>query len=244
MSEEGPWGTTLNGQLRQNARTLSAFSTRAWEDAKQDGCLPQPCMNPYPDWPPPAGRGFVYPAMEKKNQEILRRGEMKDLIQEPPYETRTESGPAIPTTFCDTDESPNQCPNKDMSTQLAQKIAMGLFDCNDAGTDACHTWNQFPASAVAAGGIMAEKKTDDENNEGSCAMNTVAVMDIYPCVANTLKGIVYDFQHWKELPVAKDTTGEKLKYTFSRDDRPFYILVFIVSLLLIILLLKLIFSHK
>jgi len=72
--ECGPWGITLKDQLTTNSRLNASFSQRAWEDAKQNGCLPAPCK-PYPRWPPPARTGYVYPvAGNKKPQEVLDLG--------------------------------------------------------------------------------------------------------------------------------------------------------------------------
>lgn len=61
----GPWGITLNDQLRNTSVLNTTFSQRGWESAKQDGCLPQPSTK-LPTWPPPKGVGFVFPTDQKK----------------------------------------------------------------------------------------------------------------------------------------------------------------------------------
>ena len=58
-SEIGPYGINLQQQFDTNNATNTAFDSLAWENAKQDGCLPPPCQPGLPDWPPPKGDGFI-----------------------------------------------------------------------------------------------------------------------------------------------------------------------------------------
>jgi hypothetical protein len=73
-SQCGPWGVRLNGQIQRTSELNIPFDQLQWEEAKLDGCLPQPCAQ-YPTWPPPKDVGFVYPSLEKVNQyELLGSG--------------------------------------------------------------------------------------------------------------------------------------------------------------------------
>lgn len=63
--------------------------------------------------------------------------------------------------------------------------------------------------------------------------------------ANSLRGTLYDLQHWEELPPAVngESPSTVLKYALTRDGRQMYLLYFIcvvvVVILIIIFLLKL-----
>jgi hypothetical protein len=81
-SECGPWGLQQTQILDRAARLNAAYSTFAWENAKQDGCLPcpgapgtrcggMPPSNAYPTWPPPANKGFIYPVLSKQDESVI-----------------------------------------------------------------------------------------------------------------------------------------------------------------------------
>ena len=63
----GPWGTTLNGQVSKTATLNIPFDQLQYENAVQNGCIPPTCNQP-PRWPPPPGTGFIYPSLEKEEQ--------------------------------------------------------------------------------------------------------------------------------------------------------------------------------
>jgi hypothetical protein len=56
----GPFGISVDQALGSMAQANTAFSTFAWETAKQTGCLQDPRQR-YPSWPP----RFNYPQMQK-----------------------------------------------------------------------------------------------------------------------------------------------------------------------------------
>jgi hypothetical protein len=66
-STKGPYGTNLDQQLHQNFLTNTAFSQRAWENTKQDQCLPPPGGPQLPMWPPIRGNSVRYPALDKES---------------------------------------------------------------------------------------------------------------------------------------------------------------------------------
>ncbi|MBA3283604.1 MAG: hypothetical protein H0U27_00900 [Nitrosopumilus sp.] len=84
----------------------------------------------------------------------------------------------------------------------------------------------------------SSKKLKSVEKSSSCKASQVGVVQIIPCIANTVAGIGYDVLHWQELPdelVGGDSFSKKFRFTFCRDDRPFY-LGFLVSLILITIL--------
>lgn len=126
----GPWGITLNDQLRTTSKLNTTFSQRGWEDAKQDGCLPQPCTK-LPSWPPPKGVGFIFPTDQKKPQEIMDLnatehdcaiGDMAVPFVDAHNDTLV--GPSIPDLFLDQPGSANQCSVN--STKMGYKDSLEL----------------------------------------------------------------------------------------------------------------------
>jgi len=75
-----------------------------------------------------------------------------------------------------------------------------------------------------------------------CLINNQAfgIKSIFPCMWNTMQAIFYDFDHWGQLP--KSGFGSKLSYTLGRDDRPFYLILWVLAMLIFILILWLIFG--
>lgn len=69
----GAYGISLDDQLRTESRLNASFSQNAWANAQLSGCLPRPCRPPQ-KWPPTPGQGFIYPTLEKKQQELLDLG--------------------------------------------------------------------------------------------------------------------------------------------------------------------------
>jgi hypothetical protein len=63
-----------------------------------------------------------------------------------------------------------------------------------------------------------------------------SLKQVLPCSWNTLEGVMYDLQHWKDLPVTG--TWSKIKYIFSRDDRLFYLGGILVTVLILVVVLK------
>lgn len=98
LPNQGPWGQTIENQLATNAHMNVAFSQEAWNNAQLDGCLSAPCFNispqlsnlypqsgdvqpvnpnlpsGLPSYPPPAGKGFVYPMLDSRQQTFMDAG--------------------------------------------------------------------------------------------------------------------------------------------------------------------------
>ena len=67
QSQHGPWGSTINEQIKTTAALNVPFDQQQFQEAKQNGCMQAPCKA-YPTWPPPFGTGFIYPSLQKGEQ--------------------------------------------------------------------------------------------------------------------------------------------------------------------------------
>jgi hypothetical protein len=63
---------------------------------------------------------------------------------------------------------------------------------------------------------------------------------------NTVRGIVYDLKHFKELPPAQEGQGSKktIAYVFGRDDRPVYLALIISGIILIVCIIAAVMSVR
>lgn len=297
----GPWGTTIDDQLRTESRLNASWSQQAWESAKLDGCLPRP-GRPLPRWPPPAGTGFIYPSSEKAAQTVLDLGVARQCpeiyAEEPPFvecrKTRKRIGPVLDTV------NPNECPPSGAKArtcpETAAKIAAKILNLvpgvgqsvtvpypnisqgypvqpqysmpnqpypSAAQIQSLEVPNQpypsaaqiqsfapqqepqgFPQQAYEQLNLFTPSPSPGPApspgpyDKPQCILDNpeFSVGEVFPCTVNTVRGIVYDFQHWKDIP--RDSAGSKLSYVFGRDDRAFYLVIIIVLILLLILILK------
>lgn len=64
--QTGPCGLTVDQAMGNMSQANAAFSTFAWESAKQEGCIQCPGAR-MPQWPP----RFIYPQFQKTDTEVL-----------------------------------------------------------------------------------------------------------------------------------------------------------------------------
>lgn len=251
-SNAGPWGVTVNDQLKTTSQLNTSFSQRAWEDAKQDGCLPQPCLS-LPQWPPPAGQGFVYPTQQKKPIEILDLGTSGFHDQQVPF---VEPQQRVAKVVVSVPEEP-------LSARIAQRIASQMLDmplpeptkqvtvelADPTETPTCHAWNQKPLTASIEPSSTATPSptpapSPSPYEDDKCLLNNTqfSVPGIPSCVWKTWEGVAYDMEHWGTLPPSD--TWSKLGYVLGRNDRPFYLVVSVTMLLVVIMLLRVVFGTK
>ena len=93
--------------------------------------------------------------------------------------------------------------------------------------------------------MTARKSKVKSSNNKSAERGKRIYHHIPVAAANSLRGTLYDLQHWEELPPAVngESPGTVFNYAITRDGRQMYLLYFIcvvvVVVLLIIFLLKL-----
>lgn len=261
-------GITLDDQLREQSRLNSSFAQNNWTNAQLSGCLPKACQ-PLPNWPPPAGTGFIYPTLEKKQQELLDLGIATGCSEtyalQPPY-SQTGVPPTINLSQQPMDlTNPVQCPPTNLAavsdmSALHEKIPRGTdpyLAARLASSMLNIPMDQLLArrSVNADAGPIKHSESDPDPvpapapspnpyDDPKCELNNAdfSLKEVLPCTLNSLKGIFYDFKHWKELPVS--STPSKLKYVFTRDDRIFYLVVVISAILLTIIMLKALFGSS
>lgn len=73
-----------------------------------------------------------------------------------------------------------------------------------------------------------------------CDLENVDMKHITGCTIQTLENVISDFRHWGDVPGS--SVGGKLQYIFASDDRPFYLGLSLVILILLALILKLVWS--
>lgn len=244
----GPWGVTLDDQLRTESRLNASFSQDAWANAQLTGCLPRPCR-PLPNWPPPPGQGFIYPTLEKKPQELLDLGvatgcpETYDL--ESPFaggcelslKAAAQRRPPVLDMV-----NPSECPPNGprMSGDMAARVASRILGLPQ------------PASAqppptlppVDVRDTVPSPSSPSPYDKEACLLNNskFSLTEVLPCTWNTIEGIAYDMKHWKDLP--KPSTASKLGYVLGRDDRPFYLVLAAVGVVVAILLVRSLFFRS
>jgi len=226
---------------------------------------------PLPKWPPPAGEGFIYPTMEKKQQELLDLGVATGCssiyAQEPPYAQpkasfyRPPPGPVIDIV------NPNQCPpggavssgnvpagaDPHLASRIAAKIlGLPLSQPQLQQPQNPPTALENPPVSMIRGDFPGDFGDDSNSpapapvpapspgpyDKSQCLLDNSKfnIGEVVPCTWNTLEGIVYDIQHWKQLP--RDGTLNKLQYVFTRDDRIFYLIVVFITFVVVILILR------
>lgn len=237
----GPWGITLQDQLRTQSELNASFSQHAWADAQLSGCLPRTC-NPLPKWPPPPGEGFIYPTLEKKQQELLDLGVATGCPGiynlEMPYasgDSLTIQAAAQRRPPVIDVKNPNECPpstrlSGDMAGRVAAKI-LGLPPPSHSQAQAAtevFSDASAPGPAPSPGPYYKEQCILDDRK--------FHLTEVLPCTWNTVEGIVYDIRHWKQLP--RDSTTSKLGYVLGRDDRPFYLAIAAFVVIAVVLLVR------
>lgn len=224
---EGAWGNTVQQQLSTNAKLNASFSSHAWEDAKQNGCLTAPCGSSasLPSWPPPPKNGFIYPAQDKQKQTV--QGQDIEAHYGEPFD------PSAPLLE-ETETEPNYCASvtSGVGYDVAKKMAESMVQ------EAQMT--QQPVCPEREG--AAEAASPSATSSCRLKSEDFTPKSIPSCMVNTVKGIIYDFQHWKQLP--KDSFFGKLGYAFGRDDRPFYLGIWLVLFIFFIVILMLLFGKK
>ena len=252
----GPWGVTLDDELRTESRLNASFSQNAWANAQLTGCLPRPCR-PLPNWPPPAGEGFIYPTFsDTKEQELLDLGVATGCPATYDLESPYAGGGRFSIQANNAargvvinPRNPNECPSKtptlnssfpssgplsaDMASRVASKI-LGLPP-------------PPPSSSFSSVPLLVPSPSPsnpDPYDKPKCELDNsqFSVGEVAPCTWNTLRGITYDFQHWNQLP--RNSTSSKLGYVFGRDDRPFYLMILAVVFILVLFILRFLFGRK
>ena len=115
MTQKGPWGTTVNGQINKTSHLNVAFDEKQYEETKQNPTTIQPSTDfsssyepHYPVWPPPAETGFLYPNSSKADQTILLGDEKGTFDFDQPFITTASidaSPSASPSTEILNDKS-------------------------------------------------------------------------------------------------------------------------------------------
>ena len=246
----GPWGVTLDEELSRQSRLNASFSQYAWEEAKQNGCLPCPGRS-LPKWPP-TGK-YIYPEMSKVPEVVLGACESTGMMK--PYTevaTGMLNGVAPPQIL---QQFPQGAPegrapirpadiqqSNDVAEQVAQSILQGRVPTLQTPGEGCGTLPggapiQSPPEAYTGSG--SEAKTSGPvysvpQAEPDCDEYTAQTM--LPCIWNSLMGIGYDLKHWDELP--PPSSPGKLSFVFMRDDRPFYMSLLVIAILLAVVFIQ------
>ena len=237
----------MDDQLRTESRLNASFSQNAWANAQLTGCLPRPCRPP-PSWPPPPNEGFIYPTLEKKQQELLDGGVASGCPETYNLESPFAGGgqfnaqhlaslrqPVINTV------NPNECPPNGISLKTndtASRIAAKILGLPQPPSSSYMDVNRYNS------GVTDPSPSPSPFEKSECLVNDskFGLDEILPCTWNTVQGIVYDFNHWKQLP--RTSSLSKLSYVLGRDDRLFYLTVLILFITVLYLFLRRIFHHK
>ena len=242
-------GITVDEQLARNATLNSSFSQRAWEAAKQEGCLACP-NRPRPKWPP----NYIYPTSDGRHVEdpVVGAdacvGTDNDSTQGAAYFQRPQSILPFPPP------APFQGAPTLYNAPAVQPVSAYPGQYQEANNperlltdaDVLRLAAQNPATAAAAqayidshvgddAGLAAQGKTHTPSGAISTC-SPITLNQLIPCTWNTLRGVWYDLSHWSELPVPTD---KKWEYVFARDDRPFYLAVAVMALVVVLLVLLL-----
>lgn len=237
QSYERAKGLNLNQLLDHHAQHNTAFQQHQWEDAKNNPCLPQPCTqtNPFPQWSPPPGKGFIYPS-DSRGQDLTLLG------QDPTYENGTENAYQSPyqpvkkpSDTVDYDLSPEGILNMGSQAHpqaINKNDRLGGFSYEELqNLEKMH--HQLPMephdsavrhfSPLVSTNHMLTTPPDythanhvteyfDEKQDTNQTPNQADQF-----LFNTFqawKGALYDLQNWDQLP-----TENKARWTFCRDDR-------------------------
>jgi hypothetical protein len=204
---KGPFGICLQEQLQTTFDQNSAFSQRAWENAKQNcqyGCVLPPGI---PQWPPgvtplsaPATMGLAYGAqfassvglatgspvsIPMTDPQIINTLQAKPFQFDSPYVARKEYARFVPN------DSPAVVKSLENGCGIPAAIAAGALV---AGT-------QGPVSPIVAGASVASGNL--------LSMFAKSFLE-------AVRGVVYDAKNWKQLP--GETGAQKLKFMASHDS--------------------------
>ena len=228
QSQCGPHGLQLNPTLMSMATQNAAFSQWAWEVAKQDGCLPC-ASSAYPSWPPKSPSAFTYPTLqtieEVSGLDTAAYGAPyvpSQLEQDgsQPSSLACAVPPSVRATFAafqPTQDVPNSLNSPDFSVPLS---------LDDADS------NAGPMNDNAASTLVNQELNDDDDD-------TVPPTALPSLMLNTLMGVGYDLKHWPELPAQSAT--DKVSFVFTRDSRPFYLMLWVLLFVAIYLVMRLAF---
>lgn len=115
--QAGPWGSTMNSRLERASQLQIPFDEWGYTEAMQNGCLPPPC-NPYPVWPPPPGTGFIYPNLQKEEQETLMGEEKGCFRMAAPF---VDTDPILPSI--------NPPPTKIGDKEYSPASILNMYNC-------------------------------------------------------------------------------------------------------------------
>ncbi len=203
-----PCGVPRNQAMGSMAKVNAAFSTYGWEAAKQDGCLPCPGSQ-LPTWPPQ----FIYPQQEKRATTVLGENPGAQATTQTAFVQQAKA--IIDAPF----------PNPGAAALLP------------AGPDCAAAPGAPVLPPSAFDGALATASLLYVDRTAGCAFASTGYQwsRVPACMWNTLQGIVYDLMHWDELPVTRaGDAGAKLAYVFGRDDRPLYLLLDVLAVVLIV----------
>ena len=128
QSQHGPWGTTINQQIQTASAMNVPFDQQQFEEAKQNGCLQAPCKA-YPSWPPPYGTGFIYPSLQKAEQDQIMGDERGCFSMASPF---IDAEPILPSVnisenYGDREYGPNEILNMYDCLNTPQPISNKCF---------------------------------------------------------------------------------------------------------------------
>lgn len=291
----GPWGVTVDQALATQSRLNSTFSETQWQNAKMDGCLPQPGL-PYPQWPPPPNT-FIYPTLQKGPTQVLDLGVRESCPQvykqDPPYQTNAAdeypfsslvnymnqpNQPSVSNVMNFT--NPSNCPAIGIQQQpLPPSLSSSQYNEQNQKKIIDNVVRQIlhlpPTTQQQQQQQESQqqeynKKKDSENqpinvssssslplsfsssasptsssSSVSCQLQNnpeYSFSNIFSCLLNTIQGVVYDIGHWKDVP--GPTFSQKLSFTFTREDRGIYLLIWVIVLFGLLTLLSSFFTSK
>ncbi len=248
-SEGGPFGIQLSQELGRTMRTNTAFSQMAWENAKQDGCLPCPGRR-LPSWPPCGN--FIYPTLDKEKQTVLGAHQydpnLKDCPEAAPWQTDAPKKNSLTCAMTRANNFLNAQPgydpktafnysNLEQDTDMASQVAQSILQ----GTIPMHSCD----SANPSEQYFGDSLNSEEKDNGVLSENEYSLRNLFPCIANTWTGIAYDMAHYDDLSVDSGDTNEhqaKIEYVVMRDDRFKYVITTGLLFLLVVLLIAAVIS--
>jgi len=261
-----PFGVSINDALRIQSQLNASFSQNSWQNAMQDGCLPK-VTNPLPSWPPVPKTGFVYPSLgDKKEQTLLDLGVATGCPEtyalEAPYASGGQfswkalaEARGVPLDTVNSNQCPpngriasneSRAPNEamrrtgalnqgDMASRVAAKI-LGLQPPPSATAPFPSVTGQemYYSGDTPSPSVPSPSPYD----KPECVLDNpkFSLGEVLPCTWNTVEGIAYDIRHWSQLP--KQSFLSKFAYVLGRDDRPFYLILMAVVIILTILILR------
>ena len=139
-SQTGPWGHSLGGQVARTAALNVPFDQVQFEEAKQNGCLAAPCKA-YPSWPPPYGTGFIYPTLQKTDQDGAMGDERGCFPMASPF---VDTEPVLPSVNITETVNGNQYSPTDI---------LKMYDCLNTPqplSNKCFGYMPYDATYMAA----------------------------------------------------------------------------------------------